>query len=508
MTPEEIDALQKMLPHLAPKEKLELLALLEEQEKRMALTTARSSLLGFAHYVYPNFKEGPQHRVIAKVFEDVLAGKKRRVIINIAPRMSKSETSSYLFPAYFLGRYPDKKIIMATHTASLSEDFGRRVRNLIQSDEYKQLYPRTRIAEDAKAAGKWSTTEGGQYYAAGVGGALAGRGADLFVIDDAHSEQDVKTNAKATFEQAWSWFQTGPLQRLMPGGAIILLMTRWSTADLTGKALDYAMKNPSSEPWELIELPAILDADTPKAKSLWPEQWPLETLLQKRASMDPQYWNAQYMQNPTSEEGALIKREWWQKWTKDKPPACEYLIGSLDAAAESHNRADYTSLTVWGVFYLDNDDGDKQANIILLESIRERIEFPELKKMTLQLYKEWELDTLIVEKKSSGTPLYQELRSIGIPVREFTPHRGTGDKTARLNSVADIFSSGLVWYPDGMRWAKQAVDEVAAFPNGEHDDVVDSTVMALMVFRSGGFIRLPSDYEDSEYLPPRRAAYY
>jgi len=227
LSPEEITALQRALPTLTPREKAELLADLEERAARASKVIGRDSMLGFATHVYPGFKIGPHHRKLSKIFEDVIAGKKKRVIINIAPRHGKSEFSSYLFPAYFLGKYPDKKIIMGTHTAGLSEDFGRRVRNLIESEEYQELYPDTRIADDQKAAGKWSTGAGGQYYAAGVGGALAGRGADLFVIDDPHSEQDVKSNSRLAFDTAWSWFQTGPLQRLMPGGAIIVIMTRW-----------------------------------------------------------------------------------------------------------------------------------------------------------------------------------------------------------------------------------------------------------------------------------------
>ena len=207
----------KALPHMTLQEKLELFEDLELRESRASLQAAKTNMLGFAQSVYPGFKIGPHHRKLAKIFTDVVEGKKKRVIINIAPRMGKSEFSSYLFPAYFLGKYPNKKIIMGTHTAGLSEDFGRRVRNLIDSEEYREVFPQTLVADDQKAAGKWSTSAGGQYYAAGVGGALAGRGADLFVIDDPHSEQDVKANSRLAFDTAWSWFQTGPLQRLMPG---------------------------------------------------------------------------------------------------------------------------------------------------------------------------------------------------------------------------------------------------------------------------------------------------
>jgi predicted phage terminase large subunit-like protein len=435
----------------------------------------------------------------------VIAGKKKRVIINIAPRHGKSEFSSYLFPAYFLGKYPDKKIIMGTHTAGLSEDFGRRVRNLIESDEYQELYPDTRIADDQKAAGKWSTGAGGQYYAAGVGGALAGRGADLFVIDDPHSEQDVKTNSRLAFDTAWSWFQTGPLQRLMPGGAIIVIMTRWSLLDLTGRLIDYQTRNPDAEPWEIVELPAILNGDTENEKSLWPEQWPLEQLKKVKASLDPRYWNAQYMQNPTSENSAIISRRDWRIWEKDDPPVCEYVIQSWDTAFETKNNSDYSACTTWGIFY--NEEENDTPQLILLDAFKDRMAFPELKQVALKHYKEWEPDAFIVEKKAAGAPLIQELRAMGIPVQEFSPSRGN-DKNVRLNAVADLFTSGKVWAPD-TRWAREVIEEVAAFPVGEHDDFVDTTSQALLRFRQGGFITLETDEKDEYiYTRARKAAYY
>ena len=278
MSPQEAAAAELALKDMTKEEKIKFLEDLELKEARHQLMVARTDPIEFAKRVYPGFKVGPHHKKLAKIFQDVLDGKKKRVIINIAPRMGKSEFSSYLFPAFFLGRYPEKKIIMGTHTASLSEDFGRRVRNLIDSDEYKEVFPKTLVADDQKAAGKWSTAAGGQYYAAGVGGALAGRGADLFVIDDPHSEQDMKANSRLAFDNAWSWFQQGPLQRLMPNGAIIVIMTRWSLIDLTGRLIDYQIKNPDADQWEVVELPAILNENSDKEKSLWPEQWSLEAL--------------------------------------------------------------------------------------------------------------------------------------------------------------------------------------------------------------------------------------
>lgn len=505
LTPTEIGRLQKALPFMSMTEKLELLDDLEQKEQRFSRKLGQESILGFAKHVYPGFKVGPHHKKLAKIFTDVIEGRKKRVIINIAPRMGKSEFSSYLFPAYFLGKFPEKKIIMGTHTASLSEDFGRRIRNLIDSEEYRELFPQTLVADDQKAAGKWSTSAGGQYYAAGVGGALAGRGADLFVIDDPHSEQDVKANSRLAFDTAWSWFQTGPLQRLMPGGAIIVIMTRWSLLDLTGRLIDYQTRNPDADQWEIVELPAILNQDTENEKSLWPEQWPLDQLKAKKANIDPRFWNAQYMQQPTAEAAAIISRKDWRIWEGDEPPHCEYVIQSWDTAFETKNNSDYSACTTWGIWY--NEEEGNSPQLILLDAFKDRMAFPELKAVALKHYKEWNPDAFIVEKKAAGAPLIQELRNTGIPVQEFSPSRGN-DKMVRLNAVSDLFKSGKVWAPD-TRWAREVVEEMAAFPVGEHDDFVDTTTQALLRYRQGGFISLDTDEKDDIYYRmPRKAAYY
>jgi predicted phage terminase large subunit-like protein len=261
-----------------------------------------------------------------------------------------------------------------------------------------------------------------------------------------------------------------------------------------------------SDQYEIIEFPAIFDSDSENPRALWPAFYGLEALYRTKASMPLFQWNAQYQQNPTAEEASVIKREWWNWWKEETPPSCEYIIMSLDAAAETHNRADFTAITTWGVFFNEEKDGPgaNAYNIILLNSIKKRIEFPELKTLAFEEWKEWEPDAFIVEKKSAGTQLYQEIRRTGIPVQEYTPHRGTGDKLARLNSVADIIRTGLVWVPE-TRWAEEVVEEVAGFPFMSHDDLVDSMVMALMRFRQGGFIRLPSDEpEGIRYFKSRR----
>jgi len=483
------------------KQRRRTLELLKQYDAQMTQNMGKESFLDFINHVYPGYKVGPHHLKLIQIFEDIAAGKKKRVIVNIAPRHGKSELISYLAPAWFLGKYPQKKIIMGSHTADLAVNFGRRVRNLVGSEAYKGIFPQVELQSDSKSASRWGTNFNGEYFAIGVGGALAGRGADLFIIDDPHSEQEAKTGRPDVFLPAWEWFQSGPLQRLMPGGAIIIVMTRWSKLDLTGMIVQQTERNEDVDPWEVVEFPAIKD----DGEALWPEFWDVEELLAKKAALDIRYWNAQYMQKPTSEEGALIKREWWQIWEKDDPPECEFIIMSLDAAQEATNRADYNALTTWGVFY--NEETNNFA-IILLNAIKKRMEYPELKKLVLEEYREWQPDAFMVEKKSNGSALYQEFRRMGVPVGEFTPGKGQ-DKIARVNAVSDLFASGIVYAPDH-RWAKEVIEECNDFPAGTNDDLVDSTTLALLRFRQGGFLRLPTDEPEDNFLKQyrKKAAYY
>jgi predicted phage terminase large subunit-like protein len=502
LTKEDIDKLIKAVPGMPPEKKRRTLELIRNYQSQAIQEDGKDSFLDFVLHVYPDYKVGKHHERLAHIFEEIAAGTKKRVVVNIAPRHGKSELISYLAPAWFLGKYPHKKVIMASHTADLAVNFGRRVRNLVSSDAYKDIFPAVELQADSKSASRWGTNFNGEYFAIGVGGALAGRGADLFIIDDPHSEQDAKQGRADVFLPAWEWFQSGPIQRLMPGGAIIVVMTRWSKLDLTGQIVNHMVKNDDAEQWEIVDFPAIL----PSGKPLWPDFWPIEELLAKKASLDVRYWNAQYLQQPTSEEGALIKREWWQKWEEDDPPSCEFVIMSLDAAQEANTRADYNALTTWGVFL---NEETNNYNIILLNSIKKRLEFPDLKKLVLEEYKEWEPDSFMVEKKSNGAALYQELRRMGVPVGEFTPGKGQ-DKISRVNAVSDLFSAGIVWAPEH-RWAREVIEECNDFPSGANDDLVDSTTLALLRFRQGGFIRLPSDEPEDDFLYKygrKKAAYY
>jgi predicted phage terminase large subunit-like protein len=271
---------------------------------------------------------------------------------------------------------------------------------------------------------------------------------------------------------------------------------------LTGQVIKAAAQR-NGEEWEVIEFPAIM----PSGKPLWPEFWPIEQLEALHQELPNGKWMAQYQQQPTSDVSAIVKREWWKMWTEDDPPPCDFIIQSWDTAFLKTERSDYSACTTWGVFYHPDDRGELQANIVLLNSFKSRMEFPELKQRAQREYTEWQPDSLIVEAKASGAPLVLELRAMGIPVQEFTPTKGN-DKIARLNAVADMFASGMVWVPQ-TRWAEELVEEVASFPSGEHDDLVDSMSQALMRFRKGGFIRLPSDErEEVRGFRRRKGGYY
>ena len=457
----------------------------------------------FVEEVWPGFIHGRHHEKMARAFERVANGDIKRLIINMPPRHTKSEFASYLLPAWFLGRFPHKKVIQTSHTAELAVGFGRKVRNLVDSETYKRLFPQVELQSDSKAAGRWNTNHGGDYFAIGVGGAVTGKGADILIIDDPHSEQEAtiaETNPEV-YDKTYEWYTSGPRQRLQPGGAIVIVMTRWSKKDLTGQVVKAAAQR-QGEDWEVIDFPAIL----PSGEPLWPEFWKLDELTALRQELPNAKWQAQYMQQPTSDVSAIIKREWWQWWEDDSPPFCDFLIQSWDTAFLKTERSDYSACTTWGVFYAPDTTGREQANIIALNAFKRRMEFPELKQRAYEEWREWEPDSLIVEAKAAGSPLIFELRAMGIPVQEYTPSKGN-DKIARLNAVADIFASGRVWVPR-THWAEELVEEVASFPSGEHDDLVDSMTQALLRFRRGGFIRLASDEEDEPREFRRKVAYY
>jgi predicted phage terminase large subunit-like protein len=470
----------------AEKLKLELrLALLEAQEG------GRENFLSFCRYVWPEAILSSHHERMASAFDRIADGSLKRLIINMPPRHTKSEFASYLLPAYIMGKKPQTKIIQATHTGELAVRFGRKVRNLMELDTYQQLFDKVQLKADSKAAGRWDTNHGGEYFAVGVGGAMTGRGADLLIIDDPHSEQDAQS--QLALDNAWEWYTSGPRSRLQPGGAVVIVMTRWGTKDLTARLIK-AQASHNADQWEVIEFPAVFDEGEKTERPLWPSFWKLEELKAVRASLSVQKWNAMYQQRPTADEGAILKREYWRKWEHDYMPRLEYIIQSYDTAYSKKETADFSVITTWGIFYPSEDAG---PNILLVDVRKGRYDFPDLKRLAKDQYDYWQPDNVLIEAKATGITLQQELRRVGIPVTMYSPggRRAGQDKISRANSVAPILESGMVWAPE-TDWAEELIEECAAFPNGDNDDMVDSTTQALMRFRAGNFVSLYSDEED------------
>ena len=481
-----------------PEEQLKKYAHLLERAKDISQAEAsQQDFMEYTKTVWPEFINGRHHKIMAEKFNRIANGELKRLIVNMPPRHTKSEFGSYLLPSWLMGKNPRLKIMQTTHTAELAFRFGRKVRNLMNSTEYTSLFPGVELRADSQAAGRWETSKGGEYFAAGVGGAVTGRGADLLIIDDPHSEQDALS--PTALEHAYEWYTSGPRQRLQPGGAIVIIMTRWADNDLTGKLLKQQGRDILADKWEVVEFPALMpESEEP----LWPEFWKKEDLLSVKGSLSVGKWEAQWQQNPTGDMAAILKREWWNMWEKDDIPPLEYVMQSYDTAYSKKETSDFSAITTWGVFY-PKEGGP--PNIILCDAKRGRWDFPDLRRRALEEYKYWEPECVLIEAKASGMPLTQELRNMGIPVMNYTPSRGN-DKFTRVNSIAPLFESGLVWSPD-TRWAEEVIEECAAFPAGEHDDYVDTVTQALRRFREGGFIQHPEDYEEEESVPVQRIYY-
>jgi predicted phage terminase large subunit-like protein len=483
---------------VSDQDQAEALALVERYNQMEKQDECQGDFIKFVKHQWPEFIEGRHHKIIGEKFNRIAQGKLKRLIVCLPPRHSKSEFASTFFPAWMMGLRGDLKIIQTTHTAELAVRFGRKVRNIIDGDKFKYVFPNLKLQADNKSAGRWTTNMEGESFYAGVGGAITGRGADLLIIDDPHSEQDALS--PTAMESAYEWYTSGPRQRLQPNGIIIIVMTRWSTKDLVGKVLKNQSEDHADQ-WEVVEFPAIMpDTEEP----LWPEFWKKEELLSVKASLPLPKWNSQWLQNPTAEAGSIVKRDWWKVWEAEYVPAYSYVIQSWDTAFSKKDTADYSAITTWAIFNPFDGSADQ---ILLLDAKRVRLDFPELKRLAQDEYKYWKPDCVLVEAKASGTPLTQELRRTGIPVTAYTPSRGQ-DKIARMNSVAPVFESGMVWAPD-KSFATEVIEEMASFPFGDNDDYCDSATMAIMRFRQGGFLSLGTDYADEiKPLGKNRTVFY
>lgn len=506
MSTEDLSFFERHFDQLTPAMQNTVRDRLLQLKGRDPVEAARREFLPFVRRIWPEYIHGRHHDVMADAFERIERGELKRCIINMPPRSTKSRFTSVLLPAWFLGRHPHKKIFEGSHSASLAAGFGGDLRNLVKTDAYQEVFPGVTLRQDSRAAHRWATKQGGEYFAIGKTGGAAGKGGDLVIIDDPHSEQDVLKNARHEFEKTWSWYLAGPRQRLQPGAAILVVMTRWGKEDLTGRLIkQYTETDEELERWEVIELPAILPSGDP----LFPQFWSIDELRATKATMPTSRWMANYQQQPISEEAAIIKREWWRDWQKLDVPACDFIVQAWDTAFSEKESACRSACVTWGVFrYHTHDDPPRtMTGIILLDAYAGRIEFPALKIKAKELYEKWKPDSLVVEKKASGQPLTQELYRAGIFVTEMNVSRAN-DKVSRTNAVADLFSSGAIWAPLGYRWSEEVRDEMASFPAAVDNDLHDAAVWGLLRLRQGNLIHLGSDMEDEEWTPRPLTKYY
>ena len=443
---------------------------------------SRKSLIAYAKYMYPGYKDPAHIQLITKNLELLEAGELKRLAVFMPPRHGKSMLCSEFFPAWYLGNNPNEFIIQATYAQELADDFGRKVRNQVQSPDFNKVFPQVGLRSDSTSAKRFHTMQGGTYSAVGAGGAITGRGAHLLIIDDPiKGREDAESEVQR--RNLIDWYKSVAYTRLQPGGKIILIQTRWHQDDLAGFILQ-----DTQEKWKVLDLPAI-DAE---GNALWPEAYSKEDLEKIKNTVGQRVWQSLYQQQPSNEEGSIIKRDWWNIYEDKKVPVLSYVIQSYDTAFSTNSTADFSACTTWGVFTARDQENLPYAACILLDAWKERLEYPDLRKRAQDSYKEWMPDGVLIEKRASGQSLIQDMRRSGVPVITFSPER---DKVSRTHGVASMFEGGLVFTLD-KEWTKDVIEESAQFPYGKHDDVHDTCVQALMRIREGFLVVHPDDPEE------------
>ena len=514
--------IQNNIHLMSDSEAIQVMESLEQIKLMAQIESARTNFLDFVLLCgQPGllFSSHGQHHRIARIFEDMTFDDQKRVTISMPPRFSKSTFGSICLPAFYLGNHPNQKVIQGSAVDERATEFGRQVKEIIDGDMYKRIFPGTYLTKDSKSKGRFATGQGGTYYAVGATSSVQGIGADLFILDDIVGEKEAASGDIAAFDKAWEWYLRGPMQRIQPGGRILHIATRWSKADPIGKVKALAKSDKKADQFLSIEFPALDEND----ESTFPELWTTEMLRSKKhqffvtGRMD--LWEAQYQQRPTLMEGSIIPSSKWRRWDKCKqipgtdevefiPPDCQYVLMSLDTSYTTSKRADPSAMVLLGIFeYEDKDKKEKYNAVILLHSQEVKMEYPELKRKIKEWQQEFDVDCTLIEDKGSGAILLQDLRRAGLSV---TPARvkGIEDKVTRLNSVADLVHSGLVFFVPTPQ-NERVVTQVNDFPATEHDDLTDALAHGLRHLRKGGSIELPFDHRSTveEWNPPAEGYY-
>lgn len=449
-------------------------------ESLSMLALARADLACYTMANYPAFQLPPFLELVVARLEAVERGEIRRLIISMPPRHGKSLLASTFFPAWYLGRNPDRYVIAASYGAELAEDFGRRIRNTVQSPLHRAIFPESRLAEGSAAAHRFDLTRGGAYYAVGRGGSMTGRGAHLLSLDDPLKDAE-EANSPTIRRNLQLWFATTAYTRLMPGGAVVLTQTRWHEDDLAG----WLLREYAAEGWEVLSLPAIAEehdlTGRAEGEALWPERFSNEALQSIKRQLGSAAFASLYQQRPAPIEGRVFRREWWRRYTAAPAPSeLLRIVMSVDTAFKAGQENDYTAVTIWG---------ETDTEYCLLHAWRERVEFPELKRKIIEFARAWSPYAVLIEDKGSGQSLLQELdRDTNLPLH---PVKVTSDKMSRAVGVTAIIEAGKVLLPVSAGWLDDFFEEVSTFPGSRHDDYVDTLTQALRYLMDTG---LPGVY--------------
>jgi len=467
---------------------------------------AFSRLLPYVCFMWPHYKPSWFHREIARKLEAVERGEIKRLMISLHPRAGKSMLTAEFFTSWWIGRNPDKEVIFCTYNQRLADDVGGKVRNLIADPSYQDVFPNVTLDPSVAAKNKFNIFHSrmserirpGTYQATGIDGTVTGRGAHLFIIDDPYKNRQ-EADSEAVRKQVKDFYLSTALTRLYPGAAVVLIMTRWHEADLSG----FVLSEHKHEGWEQLIFPAIDEDNRP----LWPERYSLDHYLNIKRSLGSREWNSLFQGQPLVESGNIFKREWFKllPYDQGKLPEFILLFQSLDCGFKDQDDNDYTASITVGVFSPKDhfkDDSLPEFGILIIDCWHDRLSFPDLRRVASQDFEyvygqnDKEVDFLLVEDKAAGISLIQELRFTGIKCLSYNP--GRMDKRSRAHSVSHLVELGYVWVPESSRTKGQIMDkfsaflaEVLAFDRGAHDDFVDAFVQALRYCSDRGYVRTP-----------------